>query len=562
MRIVPNVTLVVFLILPACCHATTPGESIESRVDAVFAAQDRSDSPGCSVGVYRDGRIIYGRGYGMANLELGARLTPHSAFEIGSTSKQFTAMSILLLAKDGKLSLDDDIRKYLPEIPDYGKTITIRHLLHHTSGIRDYCELLALAGFRVEDVTTDEDGLRILSLQKSLNFQPGEEHSYSNSGYFLMSLIVKRVSGKSLRDFARERIFDPLGMRHTQYNDSHLRIIPNRATGYDPAKDGGFNISMSDWEQTGDGSVLTTVEDLFLWDRNFYDPVVGGADTISLIQTTGKLNSGTMLDYAAGLSIGEYRGLRTVSHQGAWAGYRAQLLRFPEQKFSVACLCNDASLNPDDLAKKVAEVYLRDVMKQETPAESDAAKAPAFKTTAAELAKRAGAYRNPETARVWRLTAVDGVLSAEVSDLQFRMIPTGPDTFRGEGAPFPMTATFETVAQGARPRLRVRMGDEKEDRVLEPIEPWIPVQAQLAEMAGRYGSEELDTVATLIVEEGKLLFLHRSFGEEPMTPSIKDRFTVSGGEVVFTRNSRGRIDGFNLEAGRIRDLRFKKQTPQ
>ena len=251
-----------------------------TKVDELFRDYDRSDTPGCALGVYRDGKIAYARGYGMANLELGVANSPQTVFDIGSTGKQFTAFSIQLLAQEGKLSLDDDIRKWMPEIPSYGKTITIRHLLHHTGGLRDYIELMSLQGVMQEDLTGDAEVLEIMARQKAPNFPPGEEHLYSNTGYNLLSMIVKRVSGLSLRDFAAERIFGPLGMTHTQYNDSHTRIIPNRATGYSRPKGGVWGIDMSDWEQTGDGAVNTTVEDLQLWDENFYDGRVGGPKLI------------------------------------------------------------------------------------------------------------------------------------------------------------------------------------------------------------------------------------------------------------------------------------------
>ena len=293
------------LALSALAPGATPGgePDVRSRVDELFREYDRSDSPGCALGVFRDGKIEYARGYGMANLELGVANTPQTVFDIGSTSKQFTAFAIQLLARDGKLSLDDDVRKWVPEIPSYGKTVTIRHLLHHTGGLRDYIELMSLQGVMTEDLTVDADVLDIMARQKAPNFAPGEEHLYCNTGYFLLSVIVKRASGQSLRDFAAERIFGPLGMRHTQFNDSHTRIIPNRATGYSKGKDGVFGIDMSDWEQTGDGAVATTVEDLQRWDQNFYDPKVGDAKVLEAMHEVGVLNSGKKLEYASALYV-------------------------------------------------------------------------------------------------------------------------------------------------------------------------------------------------------------------------------------------------------------------
>ena len=388
-----------------------------AKVDAVFAAYDHSDSPGCALAVIQDGSIVYERGYGMANLELGVANSPQSVFDIASMGKQFTAFSIHLLARDGKLSLDDDIRKWVPEIPSYGKTITIRHLLHHTSGLRDYLELMSLQGVRDEDISTEQEALDVLALQKALNFEPGAEHLYCNSGYFLLGIIVKRASGKSLRDFAEERIFGPLGMRHTQYNDRHERIIPNRATGYGKSKTLGFGIDMSDFEQNGDGGVLTSVEDLFRWDQNFYDPKVGDRALIDAMLVDGVLNNGKPVNYSSALVVGSYKGLPTVAHSGSWAGYRSQLIRFPQQRFSVVCLCNLEQANATGLARQVAEVYLGGLMKQPPPS-ADEAKAGTVRPAAplAALEKLSGPYRNGDTGEVLELAVKEGKLVAESAE--------------------------------------------------------------------------------------------------------------------------------------------------
>jgi len=335
-----------------------------AAVDEVFADLTKAGSPGCALGVYQDGKIIYSKGYGLANLEENVAIKPQSVFDIGSTSKQFTAASILLLEKQGKLSVNDDVRKYIPELPDYGQKITILQLLNHTSGLRDYLTLMELAGTNVDSVTTDEDALRMIVRQKALNFAPGSDWLYSNTGFFLLSVIVKRVSGKTLQEFAGENIFAPLEMSHTQYRDDHTSLIPNRALAYDAKeKGGGYKLDVSYFEQTGDGAVHTSVEDLLKWDENFYRGQIGGKEFLSEIQEPGKLNSGKVLDYAKGLRIADYRGLRTVSHGGSWGGYRAELLRFPEQHFSVACLCNLGSASPSNRARRVADIYLASGMK-------------------------------------------------------------------------------------------------------------------------------------------------------------------------------------------------------
>jgi CubicO group peptidase (beta-lactamase class C family) len=392
-------------------------QSANPPVDQVFAEFAKPGSPGCALGVFRDGKIIYARGYGLANIEENVPIVPQTVFDIGSTSKQFSAASILLLEQLGKLSVNDDLRKYIPELPDYGHPITILNLLNHSSGLRDYLTLFILAGINIDGVTTDDDALALIARQKQLNFAPGSDYLYSNSGFFLLSVIVKRASGKTLRDFAQENIFTPLGMAHTQYRDDHTVLIPNRALAYGPRDSGGYALDVSYFEQTGDGAVHTTVEDLQRWDENFYSAQVGGKAFVAELQQQGHLTTGRTLDYARGLAISEFRGLRTVSHAGSWGGYRAQLLRFPDQHFSVACLCNVASADTTQLARAVAEVFLSSQMKS---AESAAAAAqPAAKPVASpasaqiaskDLAAYAGDYWSDELRVTYRLAEGDGKL--------------------------------------------------------------------------------------------------------------------------------------------------------
>src|SRR5229473_111794 len=341
----------------------TAEEKKTVAVDEIFVDLTKEGSPGCALGVYRDGKIIYAKGYGLANIEENVPINPQSVFDIGSTSKQFTAASILLLEKQGKLAVTDDVRKYLPELPDYGQKISILQLLNHTSGLRDYLALMELAGINTDSVTTDEDALALINRQRALNFAPGSDWLYSNTGFFLISVIVKRVSGKTLREFAAENIFTPLEMTHTQFRDDHASLIANRALAYDEReKKDGYTLNVSYFEQTGDGAVHTSVEDLLKWDENFYSPRIGGKEFLGEIQERGKLNDGKVLDYAKGLRLQDYRGLHTVSHGGAWGGYRAELLRFPEQHFSVACLCNVGDAGPTRRAQQVAKTRDRKML--------------------------------------------------------------------------------------------------------------------------------------------------------------------------------------------------------
>ncbi|MCJ7581828.1 MAG: beta-lactamase family protein, partial [Candidatus Aminicenantes bacterium] len=381
------VLVVFFLAVILTAHGLIQGENPsdprKKEVDKIFAGWDKPDSPGCALGIIQDGLFIYKRGYGMANLEYGIPLSSQSVFRIGSTSKQFTAMCIVLLEEEGKLSVDDTLKKYFPEMPDYAETITIRHLLHHTSGVRDYLTLMSLQGARGDDFYTDPEVVDLITRQKELNFAPGDEFLYSNSGYFLLAEIVKRVTGDSMRVYAEEKIFKPLGMIHTHFHEDHTQIVKNRASGYGREEDGSYWINMTTLGMIGDGGVFTSVDDLFLWDQNFYDNKLGKEDQslIERMQIPGILNNGENRGYAFGLGISEYKGLNLVSHGGAFVGFRADMIRFPEQKFSVIVLANLGAINPSRLAKQVADIYLEDFFKPENPTQ-DVPKKPGEKIEA------------------------------------------------------------------------------------------------------------------------------------------------------------------------------------
>src|SRR5579884_198857 len=412
----------------------TKKAGLTAQVDALFAAWDRSDAPGAALAVVQEGEIVYKRGYGMANLEYGVPITPATIFHVASLSKQFTAFAINLLALEGRLSLDDDIRTHFPEFGDFGKTITLRHLRHHTSGLRDQWDLLRLAGWRMEDVITEQDILDLAWKQRDLNFAPGAEHLYCNTGDTLLAVTVKRVSGQSLPEFAQERIFGPLGMTNTHFHDDHHRIVPNRAYSYAPREDGeGFEHRVLSFSNVGTTSLFTTVEDLARWDRNFAALQIGGPEALALLQERGRLNDGTPIDYAAGLAFGEYRGLQTVGHGGADAGYRADFLRFPEERFTVIVLANRSDANPGALTRRVADLYLADRLGP-VPGEAPAPPAePSQKTlTPDQLAEYAGDFFSDELTAIYTLQLRDGALTLRTRKEEFPLQPSeSPDTFTG-----------------------------------------------------------------------------------------------------------------------------------
>ncbi|UCC49969.1 MAG: beta-lactamase family protein [Gemmatimonadota bacterium] len=428
-------------------------KELEARVDSVFAEYDNTRSPGCALGVIRDGKFVLKRGYGMANLEHGIPNSPTTVFRIGSTSKQFTAAALVLLAADGKLSLDDDIRRFLPEMRDYGTPVTIRHLLHHTSGVRDYLMLMTLRGKRGYDWYTDDEVVSIVARQRELNFEPGEQFLYSNSGYFLLSQIVKRASGMSLREYAADRIFGPLGMEHTHFHDDHAEIVPNRASGYAQAEDGGFRISMTTLDMVGDGGVFTTVEDLYHWDQNFYRPRVGGQSFLDQLLTRGVLSNGDTLDYALGLGHAVYRGLDVVRHGGAFVGFRADMMRCPSERFTVICLCNLSTASPSRLAERVTDIFLEDRLApvEEEPEEvrEEPEEEQPLELSAEQLAVYAGDYYSEELDVTYRLRLEGDTLRLFVGNwLDSPLTPSEPDVFRARVLTFRFTREPPERASG------------------------------------------------------------------------------------------------------------------
>jgi CubicO group peptidase (beta-lactamase class C family) len=418
--------------------AQSAADISESQIDKIFSRWTMQ-TPGCAVGVAKEGAPVLQKAYGLADLEHDVANRPDTIFEAGSVSKQFTAAAILLLAQDGKLSLDDPARKYVPGLPDYGTPLTIRHMLQHTSGLRDWGEVASIAGWpRTTRVHTHAHALDIISRQKALNFPSGTQHSYSNSGYNLAAIIVSRVSGKSFAEFSRERIFEPLGMTRTSWRDDHTRIVKDRAIAYAPAGD-TFRLNMPFENVHGNGGLLTTVGDLLKWNENFVSPKVGGAEFVRLQQEPGKLNDGKPHEYAMGLYVRPYKGLPEVSHSGSTAGYRAYLTRFPEQHLSVAVLCNVSNANATQYARAVAETYLGDYIRAMTTTAQNRSRpeTPAFAADQKDLAAYVGSYYSDE-AEVTYEVALEGnaLVLKRRPDTVMRLRPTAKDEFSAGSGEF------------------------------------------------------------------------------------------------------------------------------
>ena len=550
--------LIIVLAFCAAAVAQSPKveETLHANVDKLFAQWDKPDSPGCALGVIRDGKLVYKRGYGLANLDHNIPLSSNSVFYIASTSKQFTAMSIALLARQGAVSLDDDIRKYVPELPANETPITIRNLIHHTSGVRDYLSLWPLAGIRYEDVHDDNDVVGLLSRQK-LNFKPGDEFLYSNSGYLLLGVIVKRASGKSLREFAEENIFKPLGMNDTRFHDDRRAVVKNRVAGYSP-KPIGFAVNATNFDRVGDGGLLTTVEDLFKWDQNFYDNRLGGGgpELIKQVLGPGTLNKGEKLDYAFGLAPGVYKGLKVVDHGGSFLGFRAEMIRFPEQKFSVICLCNVENADPTGLAFKVADLYLASQFQAEK-ANATAPDKP-LRLTELQLNDKVGHFRNPNTGEIWTLFSKDGGLLATGRGSGVTLTAISPTEFRSADPQATLYVRFEDRVDFNRPNMLVERRGQKAV-TFQPVNYVSPTGAELAELVGSYYSEELQVSYKIALQEGRLSVSFRNTPRALLFPTIRDEFRFLGSIINFSRDAQNGVTGFSLSSGRIRGISFVKQ---
>ncbi|MGB8594583.1 MAG: serine hydrolase domain-containing protein, partial [Candidatus Sulfotelmatobacter sp.] len=532
-------------------------EELTDKVDRVFAEWNTTSSPGCALAVVKDDHVVYEHGYGMANLELGIAITPQSVFDIGSVSKQITAMAILLLAQEHRLSLDDDIRKYLPEMPDYGSTITIRHMLHHTSGLRNYDDLFDLQGIPEADLTTDRDAMELILRQKGVNFRAGEEFLYSDTNYFLMSQIVKRVTGQTLRQFAQDRIFGPLQMTSTHFHDDHTMIVPRRATGYAPHKGGGFEIDMSNFEQLGDGSVMTTVEDLFKWDQNFDHPLVGGADAIRQLTTPGTLNNGQTIPYAMGLFLDHYRGLNWIHHSGEWVGYRAALSRFPDQHFSTLVLCNCVgSMSPMTMAQRVADVYLAEEFAR---AENGPSPKTSPNVPLTELKQYVGTYWSQKNGAFRKFVLRDDKLIMVAPGMTYDLLPLGGGQFEALEADIEHKDRyiFHAVKNGSNFQLEAVEGGVPVS--YEAVRPGLE-SSHLADYAGSYANDELRATWTLVVEKGKLVRQQWMTEDEEIEPAFPDGFIgdISEGQFLmhFNRDSNGRVTSFDVATDMVRPMRF------
>ena len=539
----------------ACADANRDdpsGGAVElAALDAVFADYSASDGPGCAFAVSRDGQQVMARAYGMADLEWHVPNTPETVFEPGSVSKQFTAAATILLALDGRIALDDDIRSYFPEMPDYGEAVTVRMLIHHTSGLRDWGSVAAIQGWpRWSRVHSHNHALDIASRQRALNYEPGRYYSYTNTGYNLQAMLVERVTGQTFDEFSQERIFRPLGMTRTQWRDDFTEIVDERSVGYRRGEDGEWHMLMPFENVHGNGGLLTTVGDLLRFTRNLDSGEVGGPEFIRLMHEEGTLDSGWKTGYAGGLRVGEYRGVREVSHSGSTAAYRGFLTRYPDHGVAVSLMCNAAEADSRGLARQVVELYLADAMTGEPrgrPAAVD--------VDPGDVAAFAGGYRDMRTGQYLELTA-DG------SSLLMSGGPGGPPlaatSETGFASATGVSIAFESPANAdERPAGILNMPAADGVRI-EPVGAFEPTAADLADYVGAYHSEEAEVTYRFEVEDGRLVFRDRYGDGAALEPLYPDAFGREFGTIIFRRDATGRVTQASLSEGRVWDLRFER----
>lgn len=530
------------------------------KMDELFAQYDNANTPGMSVSVVKNGEVVFNKGYGSANLEYDIPITSKAIFNIASVSKQFTAFAILLLANENKLSMGDDIRKYIPELPDFGKTITLQQLANHTSGLRGQLGLLALTGWRYEDVLTNEQLLKLLCEQKKLNYIPGEEFLYINTGYFLLAMVAERVSGMTFSEYINQNIFEPLNMTNSQVYDNYHLVIKNLANSYTP-EGNDFKRELLASGNVGSTNILTNIDDLSLWATNFIEPKVGNAEIIEQMNSCSKLNNGNKINwYANGQDVRIYRGLKLYSHGGITGGYRTFFGRFPDQKLSIILMSNDGSIDWDDLGLKIADIYLEGSF-------SDA-KSKGDKKTIVEtgdmvinseiLKEYCGQYELAHGMMIDITMEENTLFGTAPGQSKLTLSPITVTDFSIQGVDGKVR--FVSNPNGEIEKLILSLnGNNSQAKKIE----FDASSLNLADYTGDFYSDELGTIYSLQIKENKLFAEHIRADNVELTPTDNDIFSGNQwffNEIEFVRDAGNKVIGFKVSSGRCKNIIFEKLT--
>jgi CubicO group peptidase (beta-lactamase class C family) len=544
----------------ASAQSSAHRDSIDSRIAAIFAPFARTDAPGCVVSVFRAGTTLYTGGFGMADVSHDIPLTDTTGMAIASTSKQFTALAVLLLEAEGTIRLEDDIRRYVPELPVFGKPITIRHLLNHTSGLRDYWNLFDMAGWRTSDVETQTDLLWLLHRQQRLNYPTGTEFLYNNTGYALLALLVERASGITFRRFVTERVFGPLGMGHSDVKAEVGQVVKGLATGYWGHDPTGLRVARPPFSFTGPTGVVTTVRDLARWDANFYAPRVGTRALLDSMSTAQRLDDGTTIGYGMGLFVGTHRGRRMISHAGSDPGYKADFIRFPEDSLGVAVLCNAFDIAPTPLALQVADLFLPATASATTTPPVSAPNAVPAPNTSSRIPVRtlAGLYWNSTSGGLHRFFEENDQLVLDGGgEGRFPLAALGNNAYRLTAAPRRFVFSF-VQRRGAPIALEVDV--EGSPRLTYSRVPDAPRAATpVGRLAGTYYSRELNMTWTVVLQAGKLVLQRPRVEPDPLKNLFGNVFLSENGFLLeFSRDKSGKSVSVDVTTERVRRLRFTR----
>lgn len=533
-------------------------KSLEKKVDQIMSVYTK-DKPGATIAVMEKGKILLSKGYGLSNMEYDIPNSPKTIYHIASISKQFTAFAILLLQEDGKLNVDDDIRNYIPEVPDFGKKITLRHLANHTSGIRDQWNLLAMAGWRMDDVISTEYVIKLVSRQKELNFEPGEEYLYSNTGFTLLAEVVARVSGKSFAEFTSERIFKPLKMRNSLFYDDHQKIVKNRAYSYSETQDGYKKLKLS-YAIPGATSLFTTPEDLCKWSENFDEPIIGNEKTMKLLHTSGTLNNGDSIGYAFGQTIQSYKGLDYYGHNGADAGFRTFFTRYPDQGLTVAVFGNEATFNPSRIGNQIVDFKLKKEYAKFNAQQEEQV------TTFNEEEVDVGMVDLLNYVGEYELSP-GFIISVYLKGTDLMTKATGQDEFKVTGISdtsfvlkgFDIKISFPENLKTPSPHLTLYQSGRT--HIAPRVQEFNLTEMSFEEFCGTYYSEELETNYEVVMSNNRLMVKHPRLSDFSLSMSKKDGFSSSYwafSSVDFVRDEKSQVVGFKASNGRVRNVFFEK----
>jgi len=529
------------------------------KIDSLFNLWTEANHPGGALGIMRNGEIIYSKAFGLASLEYQVPNTAETIFNVGSVSKQFTAMGIVLLQEKGLLSIDDDIRKHLPDMPDFGHTITIRHMLHHTSGMRSLHAMLGLAGWRDDDSRTNEDLYRFMLNQKELNFIPGDEYLYCNTGYMLMVNIIENVTKEKFSQWMKVNVFEPLGMANTYVEDRYDRIVSNNATSYYGSK-GDFFRAVEYWGYVGSGNVHSTTNDLLTWLQNFSTPASNWGSSFEMLKTTDALNDGSENNYAFGVSLDEVRGYKRVQHGGAIGGFRAYASTYPEEQLNIAVLTNFSSSNPGQKENQIFNI----LFPKKSEDKSDTIEAKQVLTTISmtteKLKQFEASYWNDKENYARKIYVKNDTLRYfRSANSENSLVPISSNEFKMLGISANLIAKFDLDKNGNK-TMAVNI-DDGAPSTFEYFEPILDSKKYIRDYIGRFYSPELESTLDILIKDEKLIGHHSRHGDFPMQMLKIDVLEIPGFAIIkFERKKDNKISGIRISNGRARNVWFEKQN--